>query len=448
MSSSRDRASPIHRTGQNCDSGLEELPPEVRRYLLSVLDLARLEALVHASPVFHQQYLCDRRYLLCASIDVTLQSVALDAQAIQESEKCTAPDHFTGLVETWGRQLSRESPQHLAISTTEHEASRMVSQHFQTIVPIAKHFAKWALDELARQANGCEDASSRYNPASLPALRHTEWLRCLRAVYRFQLLCNVASPAIPGLTPDDVKHNSELLFHALTPWEVEELFSFYQFAKAIYNGVFDSIENELRPDNPRFAAQDRPPTPEGAFGLDEQCRPATPPPTYLHYVQWPSLTFIGSRNNFLEGTILQGGLVLLFTILFDTGLNDQERLASLMQRSIVSSYIPINALEGILGESQQSARRRGKPTPGDRMTRNRTPFPFSRDDLSEPPLAWTLIWSGTYSNLYGWYTSDEMRRWAYVFWDAERMEKWGGRELLRRQWEEYWGAYDARVNLF
>lgn len=149
----------------------------------------------------------------------------------------------------------------------------------------------------------------------------------------------------------------------------------------------------------------------------------------------------------MEGTVLQGGLVLLSTVLFDIGPDDHERLVSLMQRSIVSSYIPINAVEGILGESQQSARRVEQPAPEDRMTEERAPLLFTRDDLGGPPLAWTLIWAGTYSNLHGWYTSDEMRRWAYVFWDAERMEGWGGRKLLERQWEEFWDGNDPRDNL-
>lgn len=119
---------------------------------------------------------------------------------------------------------------------------------------------------------------------------------------------------------------------------------------------------------------------------------------------------------------------------------------TIMQRSIVKSFIPINSVDGILGEMEQDQRRRENPSAGDQMTEERAPFPFSRDDLGGPPLAWTLIWGGTYSNLYGWYTADEMRRWAYIFWDSERLEKHGGKELLLKQWEEYWDD-DPRENL-
>lgn len=264
------------------DSGLERLSPEVRRYLLSILDLPRMKALVHASPVFHQQYLLDRRYLLGASIGSTLQSVCLDAYAVRQSEKCTTPAHFIGLVETWGKQFPHGSPRQLTVSTTEEEAVRTVSRHLQTVVPVARYFANWALDDLARQTSEYENASTQQEPRTQPALSNTEWLRCLRAIYRFQLLCNVASPTIPGLKHSDAKNNAELLFNALPLWEVEELFSFYQFAQAVYNEIFDSIKNELRPDNPRFANQHRPPTPEGAFELDNDCKPAILSNTSVH----------------------------------------------------------------------------------------------------------------------------------------------------------------------
>lgn len=42
---------------------LENLPAEIRRYLLLTLEYEALKALVHASPVYHQQYLLDRKHL-------------------------------------------------------------------------------------------------------------------------------------------------------------------------------------------------------------------------------------------------------------------------------------------------------------------------------------------------------------------------------------------------
>jgi len=150
------------------------------------------------------------------------------------------------------------------------------------------------------------------------------------------------------------------------------------------------------------------------------------------------------RDNYLEGLTLRG-LPLLNMVLFK--IKDHSHLVSTIQQHMVSSYIPFNAVEGVLGETQQALQRERHPSERDRKQEHRAPFPFLGDGEPDmPPLAWTIIWNGTYSNLYGWYISDEMRRWGYVFWDAATLEGTVGREMLRRQWEEYWDD-DPRDNL-
>lgn len=278
-------------------SGLERLPPEVRRHLLSILDLSRLKALVRASPTFHEQYLLDRRYLLSASIDVTLRSVGIDAYFVYKSanQASTTQAHLVGLLKIWQEQLSQRSAWQPNATVTEDEAIQMVSLHFQTIVPIARHFAKWALDNLAMHTKGAENLSSPDKLEPEPELSDTEWLRCVRAVYRFQLLCNVTNPALSALGPGNIKKNAKSLFYALEPWEVEELFSFYQFTIAVYDKVFNDIRDELKPDNPRFDDQDRAPTPEGAFELDNECGLAIIS-CFCIYLKLTSLLYRESKN--------------------------------------------------------------------------------------------------------------------------------------------------------
>ena len=140
------------------------------------------------------------------------------------------------------------------------------------------------------------------------------------------------------------------------------------------------------------------------------------------------------------------GLHLLHTVLFK--IRDHEHLVSTIQQQMGSSYIPLNALEGVLGEADQAMRRENRPSEQDRMQEERAPFPFRGDGgLDAPPLAWTTIWDGTYSNLYGWYVPDELRRWGYVFWDATRLEGSGAMEVLKQQWEQAWDGDDPRDNL-
>lgn len=64
---------------------LENLPAEIRRHLLSTLDYEGLKALVHASSIYHQQYLLDRHHLLCKCLEATLGSNTTDACAVYQS---------------------------------------------------------------------------------------------------------------------------------------------------------------------------------------------------------------------------------------------------------------------------------------------------------------------------------------------------------------------------
>lgn len=119
-----------------------------------------------------------------------------------------------------------------------------------------------------------------------------------------------------------------------------------------------------------------------------------------------------------------------------------------MQRYITTSYIPLNRTEGILGETYPILRRQHNQYDRDRLQEERSPLPFRGDEEEDgPPLAWTLIWGGTYSNLYGYYIPEGMSHWGYVFWDAVRLERTGAKHLLKRQWDDYWDGDDPRDDL-
>lgn len=430
---------------QTCDSKLENLPSEIRRQILAASDLHCLRALIRASPVFHQQYLLDRKFLLAASIDVTLGSGGIDAYAVQklDNDGSNSADRVTRILENWQMNI-RQRPfwrLQLAGTFTDDEVSSMASFYFRIIVPMAKYFASWASEQFATQIPEFKEHD----------LGKIEWQRFCRAIYRFQMLCHVACPHSSRAASD----NATYLIHTLEPWEAEELYSFYQFAEGIYDKIFDRISGDLHPENPRFSDQDRPLTPDGAFEFDNSCTELflmfSPPIMVLIIAilfKLTNLCLIGTRRNFAEGTTLRGGLNLLQTVLFDlAGQHDQERLVETMQQSIVSSYIPISATEGIFGEMQQLQRRQQEPSLGDSMTEERAPCPFGGSDLTTPPLAWTVIWGGTYSNLYGYYTCDEFRRWAYVFWDGDRLRRYGAEEVLVMQWKYYWDE-DPRETIY
>jgi hypothetical protein len=105
-----------------------------------------------------------------------------------------------------------------------------------------------------------------------------------------------------------------------------------------------------------------------------------------------------------------------------------------------------------LGDNTQWQLRQEPPSRRERKQQRRDPLLFTGDGDSDtdgprPPLAWTVMWGGTYSNLFGCYIQDDIRRWGYVMWDAARLERTEAKEVLIRQWDGDWGDSDPRDNL-
>ncbi|RAQ59023.1 hypothetical protein COH20_007123 [Aspergillus flavus] len=264
--------------------------------------------------------------------------------------------------------------------------------YFSIVKPLAQYYTRWTLGNLAIETD---------KPRSDEPLSKMEETRLIRALYRFQLC------------------------YLFEPWEVEEISCIYTFAKERYNQIFNDIRWNVHEENPKFEGQ-RPPTPEGAFDLDNS---------------W-------IRDSLLKGTISRG-LDLLHMVIFE--IKDHTHLVTTMQQHI--SWPTGNFLEGeALGESAQFQRRQEHPSNRDLRQERRDPLPFQGDEVPDPngvhpPLAWTLIWRGSYSNLYGYYVQDIIRRWGYVMWHATRLDYTGAKELLARQWKADWGDTDPRDNL-
>lgn len=254
----------------DCESGLERLPAEIRRHVLSVLDLHCLKALVRASPTFHEQYLHDRRHLLSASLEVTLGCASLDAFATQKAKAQNqyTLEYVTGVLETWREKLPYRSSFQLAGAITEDEAVDMVYSYFETVMPVAENFIEDALEDFEKQVGEFTDKAE-----SQPELSNIEWQRWLRATYRFELLCWVTDPNMPGLTCEIAANNATCLFFTPEPWEGEELFTFYQLVEHFYEKVWGQITMGIDLDNPRFDDQDRSHALVGAFDINDSGKP-------------------------------------------------------------------------------------------------------------------------------------------------------------------------------
>ncbi|KAK5987095.1 hypothetical protein PT974_11213 [Cladobotryum mycophilum] len=404
---------------------LELLPPEVRHCLLSVLPLRELSNLIHASPVFFQQYLLARKTLIVESLQQTLRSVTVDACAAFRYDSPELAFRSRSMVADYLKPYqSKRTALCYSIDMeklTEEEAFKMAKFHASVMQPLMRVYAEWTLADLSHQAGS---GQTNHKPLS-----RTEETRLMRAMYRFQLMCNLFGSGkyyrAATRRLDFGSIDIHLLFFDLyEPWEIEEITCFHLFASEKYEQIFKQISWDVNENNPKFDGL-RPPTPEGAFHL---------------HLGWFS-------DMLLKGTMTRG-LELLHTVFFS--IKNHEHLVTTMQQQMV--YLSSDFLDiFVLNDTSIWSRRRDHPSERDEREARRDPLPFLGDqeplgliDLTHPPLAWTLVWGGTYSNVIGVYIEDDVRRWGYVFWDAARLEEMRGKEVLARQWEARWGDDDAR----
>lgn len=102
-------------------------------------------------------------------------------------------------------------------------------------------------------------------------------MRVVRALYRFQLYCNLF-----GVGHDSWERNRwdddenrdifRIFLRIFKTWEIEEIACIYTFVMKKFDRVFDDIRWDVHQENPKFEGQFRPPAPEGAFNFDSSCQ--------------------------------------------------------------------------------------------------------------------------------------------------------------------------------
>ena len=158
----------------------------------------------------------------------TLGSVTFDAYTVylfadqREDRKQALADFLKCYTEnTFQRQLL------LVDKLTEEEAVSITAFHFRYIKTLAENYTRWMLANID-EAKDAATGSYSYQPSVM--LTSTETMRVTRVIYRFQLLCYLASTSDKCFWLSR-NHRNEILqafLHTLEPWEVEELYSFYQ----------------------------------------------------------------------------------------------------------------------------------------------------------------------------------------------------------------------------
>lgn len=246
---------------RSAEAPLENLPPEVRRHLLFIMDFESLKTLVHASPVYHEQYLLERRLFLCDLLAPELHMVTSDACAVDQSStrdfsrRRARKEYVMDFLKDYRNQHVARHTFHVDRSFSLPLLGRMASFHFSVIQPLARYYHEWALANFAKETGV---------PTSHEPLSKTEKIRLMRGLYRFQLCCNLFGRGRHGIPPDTELEmdQMDILEHFICifePWEVEEICCIYTFANAKYEQIFDDISWDVNENNPKFDGE-RPPT--------------------------------------------------------------------------------------------------------------------------------------------------------------------------------------------
>jgi hypothetical protein len=258
-------------------STLEALPAELRCHILSHLtgDLAGLRALVLASPVFYQQYRLDRPAFLRAALKAALGSFLVDAYVVQTSARLydsaagsrdahVQPETIRLFIDNYVvLRLSVTVDAILEEYCTEGDLLGMAAFYYSLARPLSIECAIRFLDRL--------DPSLEVGDLSA-----TESSRLLRALYRWQLYCNLfgqgpsGNRKVPRLRPEE---HLEIFFCIFRPWEIEEIYCLYILLRDLYSDVLDSIAWDLHPDNPKFQGWPNP-FPPGSWDLEVFCKPS------------------------------------------------------------------------------------------------------------------------------------------------------------------------------
>ncbi|KAK4034323.1 hypothetical protein C8A01DRAFT_49262 [Parachaetomium inaequale] len=400
---------------------LETLPAELRvQILFYLVDLNDLRAVALASPVLHQQYRLDRQRLLSQALRLTLRNVLVEAYTHQASSALsyrlrkmpqrTLQQAVTQVIDDYV-ELRCLSINNVVDHCSIDELAAMASFYGTIIQPLL-------LECAARFQQNLENPSTELGTC----WSTTERIRPLRALYRFEIFQDLFGYHDPESRFDSPKVLA-MFFGIFHPWEVEEINCIDHLIRARYDRVFDDIKWDVHKTNPRFGVRTTPMTPKGAFDLDSQY----------------------NRLSLLNGTIARG-LALFHAVsrIGEETADDHEALVRLMQENMTWSIgHPISEQ---LRYSTQDMRRFYHPSEGDRAEAARERMPFLGDGEDGPPLAWVIIWRGTYSNTYGGVIPSSLRGWGYVFWDARRLAGRGGemKRELRRAWENEWHGEDPR----
>lgn len=228
---------------------IETLPVEIQRHIMLCLpSLGSLGAFIRASPVFHSLFQSEPKNYIANCLINILGDTFIDAStaraAMQESfqhRRCVAMKEGHETMIIWPfleayrdkMQLSRKLWIH---SISLPEAVEMAKFQTSTVEPLVEEYASWALTNLGISKQAAE-------------LSRTERIRIQRAMYRFQIVCDVFGNKLKGdnLSNQRPRHLGCLRFLAgYEPWEIEEILCVNAFFQEQYEKRLLQVSEGLK----------------------------------------------------------------------------------------------------------------------------------------------------------------------------------------------------------
>ncbi|KAI9775097.1 MAG: hypothetical protein M1839_001449 [Geoglossum umbratile] len=213
------------------NSRLTSLPPELQYQILAELELSQLSALVHASSVFYRDYRCNCKSMLTNCLQVTLRDVAVNACAVLRSSpvkfgEAWTHDKVMQFLDSYQDQRASAHKSQFTKHLTADEAIRIAAFHSSIVMPLASRYVNGVMITILKDSIKFRD----YGPLS-----KTEETRVFRALYRFQLCCNLFGEARSNYSSGHyefpVMDILKLFLGLFEPWEVQEIACIHTFAK-------------------------------------------------------------------------------------------------------------------------------------------------------------------------------------------------------------------------
>lgn len=229
---------------------IESLPVEIQRHIMLCLPtLGALGAFIRASPIFHSLFQSEPKTYIATCLINILGSTFVDAStaraAIQDTFqhlRCVAmkEGHESRIVwpflEGYRENVQQLSCKRWIRSISLPEAVEMAMFQTSTVEPLVEEYASWALANLGTSVKATD-------------LSRAERIRIQRAMYRFQIVCDVFGNKLKGgnLSNQRPRHLGCLRFlSGYEPWEIEEILCINAFFQEQYENRLLEVSEGLK----------------------------------------------------------------------------------------------------------------------------------------------------------------------------------------------------------